>query len=140
VKKQNGIFLNNRENAMASIKHIYEQLKFYLYLLNPAIPKKYRICRSFSRGAHSQYDFLDKSQWWSSAELENYQNEKLARLIRHAYENVPYYSKLFKENGLRPDDVQTTSDLAKIPILTKKTIRENFPFEINRGAAGVFCR
>jgi phenylacetate-CoA ligase len=77
-----------------------------------------------------QYDFLEKSQWWSSAELENYQNEKLSKLIKHAYENVPYYKKLFEQNKLHLDDIKTAADLAKIPILTKRIIRENFPQQI----------
>lgn len=111
-------------------KHKIEQLKFYLYLLNPLIPRKYRVCRSFSRGAHLHYDFLEKSQWWSPSELEAYQSEKVQKLITHAYETVPYYRELFKENKIHRGDIKTVKDLEKIPILTKKIIRKNFPNEI----------
>ncbi|MFC1708722.1 phenylacetate--CoA ligase family protein [Candidatus Omnitrophota bacterium] len=72
-----------------------------------------------------QLEFLEKSQWWSRQELENYQSEKLRHLIKHAYDNTSYYRRLFKENGLLPSDIKTIKDLAKIPILTKDIVREH---------------
>ncbi len=71
-------------------------------------------------------NFLLKSQWWSERDLKEYQNKKLRALIRHAYENVPYYNELFKKLKLKPDDIKNTNDLEKLPILTKEDIRENF--------------
>lgn len=71
-------------------------------------------------------DFLQKSQWWEESDLKEYQNQKLRELIKHAYENVPYYNDLFKKLKLKPDDIKNTNDLVKLPILTKETIRENF--------------
>lgn len=71
-------------------------------------------------------EFLRESQWWSTADLRNYQEDKLRELIRHAYENVPYYRDLFNDRGLRPDDVRTVEDLKKLPFLTKDKIRENY--------------
>ena len=72
------------------------------------------------------YTFLQKSQWWSRAKLEEYQMQQLSKLLHHAYENVPYYRKVFDERGLRPKDVQDFSDLQKLPSLTKEIIRDNF--------------
>ena len=69
--------------------------------------------------------FLMNSQWWSADELKEYQNEKLRALIKHSYENVPYYNELFHSLNLSPDDIQTSNDLYKLPILTKEIIREN---------------
>ena len=94
------------------------------------IPRKTRVCLCYGKDVEKYYDFLEKSQWWSRAELDNYQNEKLRKLIRHAYGNVPYYRELFVKNNLHPDDIKTTEDLAKIPILTKKIIRKHFPEDI----------
>ena len=69
--------------------------------------------------------WLEKTQWWKPEELEELQNKRLRSLIRHAYENVPYYHRLFKELKLRPDDIKTKDDLHKLPVLTKETIRKN---------------
>jgi len=71
------------------------------------------------------YDFLTKSQWWDTDELREYQRRRLRRLLRHAYENVPYYINVFEERGLRPNDFNDVADLQKLPILTKDIIREN---------------
>lgn len=74
--------------------------------------------------------FLFDSQWWSPSELEAYQDERLRELVRHAYENVPYYHDLFKRYKLAPDDIRSQKDLPKIPCLTKQNIRENYPHRL----------
>jgi phenylacetate-CoA ligase len=77
-------------------------------------------------GFFKQLKLLEQSQWWSENELKNYQNEKLRSLIRHAYENVPYYRRLFEECKLTPRDINTIKDLPKIPLLTKDIVREHY--------------
>ena len=47
--------------------------------------------------------------------LERYQLSKVKKCIRHAYKNSPFYNRLFKENNLRPGDINSFSDLTKIP-------------------------
>jgi len=69
---------------------------------------------------------LEETQWWSSEQLRELQNEKLRALIKHAYGNVPYYRRIFEERGLNDRDIQTVEDLQKLPILTKNDIRQNF--------------
>jgi len=73
---------------------------------------------------------LMKSQWWTREELENLQNKKFRTIIRYAYENIPLYHKKFKRVNIRPEDVKTTSDLKKIPFLTKDDIQNSYPYEI----------
>ena len=82
------------------------------------------------RSIYKHLNFLEKSQWWTKNELEEFQNEKLCDIIKHAYENVPYYNEMFKERKLRPEDIKTSDDLVKLPILTKEIIRKNFPHNI----------
>ena len=53
--------------------------------------------------------------------------------MRHAYDNVPYYRRIFDERGLKPDDIQSSIDLMKLPVLTKQVIRENFDQMMARG-------
>jgi phenylacetate-CoA ligase len=59
----------------------------------------------------------------SSHELETLQNQKLRAVIRHAYENVPYYHSLFKSAGLVPEDILGAEDLKHIPVTTKDDLR-----------------
>ena len=74
--------------------------------------------------------WLNKTQWWSPQQLENLQNKKLRALIKHAYENVPYYHRMFRKLGLKPEDIKTKEDLSKLPILTKEDIKRNYPNDI----------
>lgn len=69
---------------------------------------------------------LEETQWWSPEQLQELQNEKLRALITHAYENVPYYHRVFRERGLAAKDIQTVDDLSKLPVLTKSDIWQNF--------------
>lgn len=69
------------------------------------------------------YAFLQESQWWSREKLEEYQMQQLSKLLYHAYENVPYYRKVFNERGLEPKDIQNFGDLRKLPCLTKDTFK-----------------
>lgn len=66
---------------------------------------------------------LQQTEWWSEAEIEAYQDDRIEQLIRHAYNTVPYYRELFTQYGLRPDDVTSRNDLQKLPPLTKEIVR-----------------
>ena len=69
---------------------------------------------------------LATSQWLTLEELREIQHRNLKFLIRHAYGNTPYYHRKFKEQGLKPDDIKTKEDLAKLPVLTREEFRNNF--------------
>jgi len=56
-------------------------------------------------------------------EIIAFQNTRLRRLITHAYENFPYYRRLFDHNGLKPDDIRSVADLRVIPITAKKDLQ-----------------
>ncbi len=90
----------------------------YVYGL---IPYEKRLGRVF----WGTYNFLQESQWWSKEQLVEYQIRQLEKLLKHAYENVPYYRKVFDERGLKPKDIQDFDDFKKIPFLTKDDVREN---------------
>ena len=74
----------------------------------------------------NMYTFINTSQWYSYQELQSYQLSQLNHLLEHAYENVPYYKRIFNERGLKPKDIQCLSDLSKLPILTRDIIINNF--------------
>ncbi|WP_370971261.1 phenylacetate--CoA ligase PaaK [Amycolatopsis sp. cg9] len=61
-------------------------------------------------------------------ELAALQLERLQWTLRHAYANVPAYTRKFDEAGVHPDDCKELADLAKFPFTTKQDLRENYPF------------
>lgn len=66
--------------------------------------------------------FLEETQWLKREAIIDLQEARLEALIRHAYENVPYYQRIFKERKLRPGDIKTVEDLKKLPPLKKVDI------------------
>jgi phenylacetate-CoA ligase len=47
------------------------------------------------------------------------------RLLKHAYDNVPYYNQVFKNMGLLELNNTSFPEIERIPILTKEIIRTN---------------
>ncbi len=78
------------------------------------------------RNLSGELDYLAQTQWLTEDELHQIQDDKLQALVRHCYERVPYYSKLFRNLGLTPQDIQSREDLVKLPVLTKELIREHY--------------
>ncbi|MBE9594176.1 MAG: phenylacetate--CoA ligase family protein, partial [Proteobacteria bacterium] len=109
-------------------KNLPYPLKQGLKYAYGAIPLSIRYGKVF----RETYAFLQESQRWSREQLEEYQLQQLTRLLRHAYENVPYYRRVFDDRGLKPEDVQDFKDLQKLPYLTKEIIQENLPSLIAR--------
>lgn len=72
------------------------------------------------------YRRVMENQWRPYDELKAEQDEQLRKMILYAYENVPYYNKLFKNLGVIPSDIQKSEDLQILPILTKDIIKENW--------------
>jgi phenylacetate-CoA ligase len=62
---------------------------------------------------------------FSKKELKKYQEEKLKKLILHAYHNVPYYHKILKKVGvINNQEKVVLKNFNKIPILSKEIIRK----------------
>ncbi len=61
-------------------------------------------------------------------ELETLQLKRLQDLCRRVYANVPFYTKKFDEAGIKPDQVRTLADLARLPFTEKKHLRDHYPY------------
>lgn len=70
---------------------------------------------------------LEATQWWPRTQLVDLQAERLATLVSHAYERVPYYREVMQARKLTPVDIRTPADLAKLPLLTREDVRANYP-------------
>ncbi|MDH3742412.1 MAG: AMP-binding protein, partial [Hyphomicrobiales bacterium] len=71
---------------------------------------------------------LDPIETASRDEIEALQLSRMRWSLRHAYNNVPHYKKVFEKNDVSPDDLRQLSDLAKFPFTAKNDLRENYPF------------
>src|SRR5262249_62266994 len=59
----------------------------------------------------------------SRDEVMAYQNQRLRRLVTHAYRAVPYYRALFDRHGISPDKIRSIADLASVPVTTKRDLQ-----------------
>lgn len=66
---------------------------------------------------------LERSDRWSRSDVDAYQDEQIAGLVRHAYEKVPFYRERMKALGLSARDIRSRGDLTKLPITTKEDLR-----------------
>jgi phenylacetate-CoA ligase len=71
---------------------------------------------------------FDRIETASRDEISGLQRERLARSLRHAYDNVPHYKASFAAAGVHPDDFHELADLAKFPFTGKQDLRANYPF------------
>jgi len=48
---------------------------------------------------------------------------RLILLLKHTYENVPFYHQKFVKAKTKPEDIRNVSDLKKIPLITREELQ-----------------
>jgi phenylacetate-CoA ligase len=66
---------------------------------------------------------LNETQWWTQSELDDFQWRCFCRILRHAYETVPFYRRHWIEHGVRPEQIQSPADVSRLPVVTKSDVR-----------------
>ena len=59
--------------------------------------------------------------------LERLQLERLQESLRRAATS-PFYSRVFRERNIRPEDIRSLADVRKLPFTVKDDLRQNYPF------------
>lgn len=73
---------------------------------------------------------LERSQWWPAEQLRALQLLKLRRLATHSFQQVPLYRRLWREAGVRPEDLRSLDDLRRLPLVDKHILRAAFPDQV----------
>lgn len=63
----------------------------------------------------------------SRDQIRAWQDERLVKTVKHAYENVEYYRKKMQAEGLEPGDIKSVDDLHKLPFMSKDDLRDSYP-------------
>ncbi|MEO8377122.1 MAG: hypothetical protein ABI579_05565 [Candidatus Sumerlaeota bacterium] len=79
------------------------------------------------RGLTREYRFLKRAPQMSREEMQAWQFQRIQELVAHAYENVPFYRDLYDSVSFRPGDLKTWQDFARLPIVTKDQVIQNYP-------------
>ncbi len=69
-----------------------------------------------------------KEETLSRAEIEAIQLARLQETVTRVYAKVPAYRAKMDAAGVKPEDIKTLKDLAKLPFVTKQDLRDNYPF------------
>ncbi len=74
------------------------------------------------------YKFQPEFETMPRAKLAELQLERMKKIVKHAYDNVPHYKKSFDAAGVKQEHLQTNADIAKFPFTVKTDLRDNYPF------------
>jgi len=58
-------------------------------------------------------------------QIQELQERKLRKQLAYNYQNSAFYRQKFNEVGVRPEDIRTIEDLAKLPFTTKEELRDS---------------
>ena len=61
--------------------------------------------------------------------LRDLQLERLKKIVRKLWKNVPYYRQKMKVVGVTPTDIRILEDIRKLPFTTKEDLRLCYPYE-----------
>ena len=61
-------------------------------------------------------------------DLETLQLKRLKRVVKTAWEKVPYYRAKMEAAGVKPRDIRGLADVTKLPFTTKDDLRGCFPY------------
>jgi phenylacetate-coenzyme A ligase PaaK-like adenylate-forming protein len=73
------------------------------------------------------YKLFRKMQWMDRGHLQKYQDIQLSEMVRIAYEEVPFYRKLYDIHGVNVASITSTSELHLLPVVTKDMLRAAYP-------------
>lgn len=79
----------------------------------------------FTPRARSFYRQLKWEETLRGEERQAYILQRIRSIVKCAYEQSPFYNKLYKSIGFHPDDLKSLSDFEKLPPVGKRDIQEH---------------
>lgn len=93
---------------------------FHRHILLPAFETMLKRRKTFAYWAE-----LERTQWLGRNELESLQFDALRKLVAHACDHCPYYRQTWDSLGIHPKQLQSPTDFAQWPIITRDEIRQH---------------
>ncbi len=63
-------------------------------------------------------------------EKNQLQLERLQSTLHRAYRNVPFHKQRFKEMGIDLSGIESVSDIARLPLMKRQDISDNYPYDL----------
>ena len=70
-----------------------------------------------------RYCELIEHENWTKEELALYNFRERQRIVDYAYNNSPFYKRIYSECGFEPNDLKTEEDWNNLPCITKDMVR-----------------
>ena len=70
----------------------------------------------------------EKFETMSVEAMQDFQFTQLKKTVNWVYEKIPFYKNKLEELGVKPKDIKSLGDLAKLPFTVKNDLRDNYPF------------
>jgi len=103
------------------IDNLSEKRKYQLQLCASIIPIKWQQGKTYWRWRR----FLQDVKSWDTAQIKQWQLERLKHIVRYAYENTEGYHELYNSAGVKPDDIRELDDIKRLPFISKEIIRDD---------------
>lgn len=93
-------------------------------------PRRLTTWRAVLREWHPEYVqtrlWLAASERWDLERLEQWQWLQVSRLLKWAWQRVPYYRRTWEEAGVAPDRIRSLADFVnQVPLVDKRDLREH---------------
>ena len=89
----------------------------------------------FNSAFRARLHELRETEWWPAARIAEYQDAQVRKLVKHAYDTVPFYRARMQAHGVTPADIRGVADLQLLPITTKADVRDH-EHELRSSRAG----
>ena len=83
-----------------------------------------------------RFRWLERAQWWPRTQIEAERRRALIGVIQTAYHEVPFYREVFDKAGVKPESIRDSSDLVRLPVVTKSMLTEGYPGKTCRPVRG----
>jgi phenylacetate-CoA ligase len=60
--------------------------------------------------------------------IKSLQVKRLQQVLERVYHTVGFYKKSFDAAKIKPDEIKSIADMKKLPFITRKDLRDNYPF------------
>jgi phenylacetate-CoA ligase len=98
-------------------------MSLYSLALDSVLLPTYYFSRGRKYGAHRR--LLEKSQWWSAEQIQEFQWSELQGLLKFAFNVSPYYKKKYLESGAQLGDIRNMDDFSKLPPLSRAELDQH---------------
>lgn len=61
--------------------------------------------------------------YWPEERWQAARDRRVQRIVRHAYETVPFYRAVMRDRRWHPEEFRTAADLARLPLIDSVTVR-----------------